>query len=102
MPTVVCLAGLVIETGVEPQANSADSLIDQRMSRRQAVVHGVVGKDEQAGVQKAAQQNPTCDQQWLQLIQFKPQTDDEGHQPGGSNQSSQLEAALSAAVQVLT
>tara|TARA_B100002052_G_scaffold98601_1_gene91099 strand:+ start:926 stop:1129 length:204 start_codon:yes stop_codon:yes gene_type:complete len=32
----------------------ADSLVDPCLTRHQAVVHSVVGKDEQAGVQKAA------------------------------------------------
>lgn len=40
------------------------------MTRRQAVVHGVVGKDEQTGVKEAATQNPADDQQGMQLIQL--------------------------------
>ena len=99
---VIGFAGLVMETGIEPKTEPADSLIDQRMCGRQAVMHGVVGKDEQPGVQKAAKQNPACDQQGMELIRFKPQADDQCRQPGGSDQSSQLETALRFAVQTLT
>ena len=49
---MIGFAGLVMDTGIEPKTEPADSLIDQRMRGRQAVMHGVVGKDEKPGVQE--------------------------------------------------
>ena len=72
------------------------------MARHQAVVHGVVGKDEQTGVEEAADQNPGGDRQGMQLIQVKLQADDQGHQPGEADQGSQLETAPGAAFQGVT
>ena len=65
-------------------------------------MHGVVGKDEQAGVQEAADQNPGGDHQGMQLIEIKLQADEQGHQPGRADQRAQLETAPSAALQAVT
>ena len=72
------------------------------MIRHQAVVHGVVSKDEQTGVQEAADQNPGGDHQGMQLIQVKPQSDEQGQQPRDADQGSQLETAPRAALKGLT
>ena len=102
MPVVVPFADVVIEAGIKPQTQPTDVLIDQPMPWYQAVVHGVVGQDEQAGVQKAADQDPGGDHQGMYLIEVKPQADDQGHQPGDSDQCSQLEALLKAVLQAVT
>ena len=67
MPPVIGFTSLVVQTCVEPEAYSADSLVDHPMPWHQAVMHGVVGKDEQPGVEKAPDQDPAGDQQWMQL-----------------------------------
>ena len=102
MPMVVPFADVVIEACIKPQTQSTDALIDQPMPWYQAVVHGVVGQDEQAGVQKAADQDPGGDHQGMQLIQVNAQADDQGHQPGDSDQCSQLEAPLKPSLQAVT
>ena len=76
MPMVVPFADFVIEAGKKPQTQATDALIDPCMPRHQAVVHGVVGKDEQASVQKAAEQDTGCDHQGMPLIEVKPQAND--------------------------
>ncbi len=102
MPAVIGSADVVIQARVQPQTHPANPLIDQAMPRRQAVVHGVVGKDEQAGVQEAPTQNPADDQQWMQLTQLDAQANDQRDQPGDCNQSSQLQASLSGDLQAVT
>ena len=57
MALVVPAADPVGQAGVQKQTDSADHAVQPRLVWNEAVVHGVVGHDEQSRVQKCSDQN---------------------------------------------
>ena len=52
------------------------------MTRNQTGVHGIVGNDEQPGVQKCSEQNQAANQQPRRLIKWQGVAQAQGEQPG--------------------
>nr|WP_259728578.1 hypothetical protein [Synechococcus sp. CS-1327] len=60
MAKVIGVAEAIGDGGIEPQANLAQKGVQTWTPWNQAAMHGVVGHDEQASLQKGADQDDRC------------------------------------------
>ena len=89
MTPVVTAATLIRQACIHQQTNFADPAVQSGMPRNQTGMHGIVGNDEQPGMQKCPEQNQAANQQPRRLIEWQGEAQAQGEQPGGSNQTSQ-------------
>lgn len=82
MTSVVPVAEPVGQARVQKQADPADQAVQPRLFWNEAVVHGVVGHDEQSRVQKRPDQDNRAEQQRWDLIQRQVQAEGQRQQPG--------------------
>ena len=97
-----CSAVVIIQPCVTPQTDLTDKVIQTLLVWNQTVVHGVMGNNKKTCVNVAANQNHDRDHNRVEVVEVQAKTNDQGCNPGGSNQTPKQQPLIKSSSQLFT